>query len=151
MAEGAACFVMFSTIIVRRRLAPDSHTLWAKGKQGIGRYHSSKRSSCVGPKNHMNAELVNEALKRVENPYVLVNLISQRVRRLNAGSSGMSRPLIANAGNLGVADMALREIIEDKMGFEMPELVKPTRTAGQRRNRPQGWLRPNAAANKLAA
>ena len=64
---------------------------------------------------------------------------------------GRMRPLILNVTNLGVADIALREIIEDKMGFEMPEIVKPTRMAGNRRNRPQGWARPNIAANKQAA
>jgi DNA-directed RNA polymerase subunit omega len=99
----------------------------------------------------MNAELVKQALEKVLNPYVLVNLLSRRVRQLNAGAGTISRPLIANAGNLGVADIALREIIEDKMGFEIPEIVKLTRPAGQRRNRPQGWAKPNAAVNKAAA
>ena len=99
----------------------------------------------------MNAELVKEAIEKVENPFVLVNLVSQRVRRLNAGGGGLSRPLIANAESLGLADIALREIIEDKLGFEMPEVVKLTRTAGHNRKRPPDWLRPNATTNKLAA
>ena len=61
----------------------------------------------------MNAELVRKALEKVENPHVLVNLVSRRVRQLNAGG----RPLLSNTGNLGVADIALLEIIEDKLGF----------------------------------
>ena len=75
----------------------------------------------------MNAELVKQALAKVGNPNILVNLISRRVRQLNSGGGGSSRPLVANTGNLGVADIALREIIEEKMGWEMPELLALTR------------------------
>ena len=75
----------------------------------------------------MNAELVKQALAKVGNANTLVNLISRRVRQLNAGGGGLSRPLVANTTNQGVADIALREFIEDKMGWEMPELVELTR------------------------
>ena len=77
----------------------------------------------------MNAELCRKALEKVGNPNVLVNLVSRRVRQLNSGAGGLSRPLIADATHLGAADIALREIIEEKMGWEMPEpiaLVRPT-------------------------
>jgi len=87
----------------------------------------------------MNNELVKQALERVENPHVLVNLVSRRVRQLNAGG----RSFILQTGNLRVADIALSEIIEGKLGFEMPEMIKLVRTAGQNRNRPQGWLKTN--------
>ena len=33
----------------------------------------------------------------------------------------MSHPLVGDVANLGAADIALREIIEEKIGFEMPE------------------------------
>lgn len=99
----------------------------------------------------MNAELVKQAMEKVKDPYVLVNLVSRRVRQLNAGAGEISRPLIADAGSLGVADIALREIIEDKMGFEIPEFVKLIRPSAQRRNRPQGWIKSNPAVHKLAA
>lgn len=69
----------------------------------------------------MNAELCKQALAKVGNPNVLVNLVSRRVRQLNSGAGAMSRPLVANAEHLGAADIALREIIEEKMGWEMPE------------------------------
>jgi len=77
----------------------------------------------------VNAELCRKALEKVGNPNVLVNLVSRRVRQLNSGAGGLSRPLIADATHLGAADIALREIIEEKMGWEMPEpiaLVRPT-------------------------
>jgi DNA-directed RNA polymerase subunit omega len=69
----------------------------------------------------VNAELCKQALAKVGNPNVLVNLVSRRVRQLNSGAGAMSRPLVANADHLGAADIALREIIEEKMGWEMPE------------------------------
>ena len=79
----------------------------------------------------MNAELVKKALEKVVNANVLVNLVSRRVRQLNAGGGGTSRPLVANVGNLGLADIALREIIEDKMGFEIPEILLLARPTGK--------------------
>ena len=83
----------------------------------------------------MNAELVKKALEKVGNPNVLVNLISRRVRQLTSGGGKMGRPLVADTGNLGAADIALREIIEEKMGFEMPELVELVRPAPKKRKR----------------
>jgi DNA-directed RNA polymerase subunit omega len=69
----------------------------------------------------MNSELVKKALEKVGNANTLVNLISRRVRQLNSGGGGICRPLVANTTNLGMADIALREIIEEKMGWELPE------------------------------
>ena len=74
-------------------------------------------------------------MEKVGNPNVLVNLVSRRVRQLNAGSGAMSRPLVAETGNLGAADIALLEIIEEKIGFEMPELVELTRPVGKKRKK----------------
>jgi len=69
----------------------------------------------------MNPELSKKALEKVGNPNILVNLISRRVRQLNSGGGAGSRPLIPDAGQLGVADIALLEIVEGKMGWEMPD------------------------------
>ena len=69
----------------------------------------------------MNAELQKKALEKVGNPNTLINLVSRRVRQLNAGAGGISRPLIADAGTLGAGDIALREIIEEKIGWDLPE------------------------------
>jgi DNA-directed RNA polymerase subunit omega len=94
----------------------------------------------------MNATLVKQALEKVLNPNVLVNLISRRVRQLNSGGGGASRPLIADVGNLGAADIALTEIIEGKMGWEMPETIALVRPTGKGRKRPQHWAKHQAAA-----
>jgi len=83
----------------------------------------------------LNAEFVKKALEKVGNPNVLVNLISRRVRQLTSGGGKISRPLVLDTGNQGAADIALREIIEDKMGFEMPELVELTRPVARKRKK----------------
>ena len=83
----------------------------------------------------MNSELTKKALEKVGNPNVLVNLISRRVRQLSSGGGAVSRPLIAETGNMGAADIALQEIIEDKMGWEMPEIVELTRPVGKKRKK----------------
>lgn len=89
----------------------------------------------------MNPTLVKIALETVTNPNVLVNLVSQRVRQLNSGGGAMSRPLVANVENLGAADIALREIIENKMDYTMPESLKLIRPTGRNRRRPQHWTK----------
>ncbi|HEU6447675.1 MAG TPA: DNA-directed RNA polymerase subunit omega [Verrucomicrobiae bacterium] len=71
----------------------------------------------------MNAELCKKALEKVGNPNVLVNLVSRRVRQMNAGGGGLGRPLVDAPANMGVADIALKEIIEEKIGWEMPEIT----------------------------
>jgi DNA-directed RNA polymerase subunit omega len=83
----------------------------------------------------MNAELCKKANEKVGNPNVLVNLVSRRVRQLNSGTGGLSRPLIDNVGNLGAADIALREIIEEKIGWDMPEIVALTRPVAKKRKK----------------
>jgi DNA-directed RNA polymerase subunit omega len=89
----------------------------------------------------MNADLVKKALEVVLNPNVLVNLVSRRVRQLNSGGGRISRPLVADVANLRAADIALREIIEGKMGFEMPEIIALARPTGKNRKRPQHWAK----------
>jgi len=83
----------------------------------------------------MNAELCKRANEKVGNPNVLVNIISRRVRQLNSGGGGLSRPLIDNVGSLGAADIALREILEDKIGWELPEIVALVRPVGKKRKK----------------
>jgi DNA-directed RNA polymerase subunit omega len=83
----------------------------------------------------LNAELAKKALEKVGNPNVLVNLVSRRVRQLTSGGGKTGRPLVADTGHLGAADIALLEIIEEKMGFEMPEFVELTRPVAKKRKK----------------
>jgi DNA-directed RNA polymerase subunit omega len=83
----------------------------------------------------MNAEFVKKALAKVGDPHVLINMVSRRVRQLNSGGGSLSRALISDVGQAGVADVALMEIIEDKMSWEMPELVELVRPVGRKRKK----------------
>ena len=69
----------------------------------------------------MNSELCKQALAKVGNPNVLVNVISRRVRQLTTGGGASSRPLIADITGLGAADIALLELLEEKIGWELLE------------------------------
>ena len=81
----------------------------------------------------MNSEYIKQALAKVGNPNVLVNLISRRVRQLTSGG-GNSRPLVEQAGNVGAADIALLEIIEDKMAFNAtPEAEEEVQVSTKKR------------------
>lgn len=60
-------------------------------------------------------------MEKVVNPNILVNLLSRRVRQLTSGGGGTSRPFIAETAGMGSADIALTELIEDKMGWEFAE------------------------------
>lgn len=73
------------------------------------------------PKSLVNSELMKQALIKVGNPNVLVNIISRRVRQLTA-VGGNSRPLISDTNGMGAADIALTEIVEGKMSWELTGL-----------------------------
>lgn len=63
----------------------------------------------------MMSHLVEEAAKKIPNVPLLVNVISKRVRQLSAGH----RPMIDAGPRMGLADIALSEIIEGKLGYEL--------------------------------
>ena len=82
----------------------------------------------------MNSELCNQAVEKVKNPNVLVNVVSRRVRQLNSGGGGLSRPLVQDTAGLGAADIALREIIEGAIDFELLA-VEEESTGGRRKKK----------------
>jgi DNA-directed RNA polymerase subunit omega len=83
----------------------------------------------------LNAEFCKKALEKVGNPNVLINLVSRRVRQLNSGGGAISRPLIADVAGLGAADIALLEIVEEKIGWVMPELSDVEKPGGNPKKR----------------
>lgn len=83
----------------------------------------------------MNAELCKQANEKVGNPNVLINLVSRRVRQLNFGGGGVSRPLVNVPATMGLADIALTEIIEDKMGWNLPEETVAVRPPSKKRRK----------------
>jgi hypothetical protein len=83
----------------------------------------------------LNTELVTQALQKVGNPNTLVGIVSRRVRQLNSAGGALSRPLVEDAGQLGAADIALREVIEEKIGWDMPELETAAPVTKSRRRK----------------
>jgi DNA-directed RNA polymerase subunit omega len=83
----------------------------------------------------MNADLCKQALLKVTDPHVLINLVSRRVRQLTTHGAPGSRPLLMDIANLSSADIALAELIEDKMSYEVPEAPKPVEQAARKRGR----------------
>ena len=68
----------------------------------------------------MNPELVKQANAKVGNPNFLINIVSRRVRQLNSGGGAGSRPLLDETAGLSAGDIALTEVLEDKMGWVEP-------------------------------
>jgi DNA-directed RNA polymerase subunit omega len=83
----------------------------------------------------LNAELCKKALEKVVNPNVLINVVSRRVRQLNAGGGGHNRPLIAETAGLGAADIALSEIIEGNLAYDIIEDTPLVESAVKKRKR----------------
>jgi len=83
----------------------------------------------------MNAELCKRAVEKVGNPNVLVNLISRRVRQLTGGGGGLGRPLVNVPASMGLADIALTELLEGKMGWDVPDEVAAVRPASKKRRK----------------
>lgn len=61
----------------------------------------------------MTAELVDKALEIIKDPPTLINMVSRRVNQLNQGR----QPLVDMPTFTGAADIALMEIIEEKIGI----------------------------------
>ena len=84
---------------------------------------------------NVNSEYCKQALTKVGNPNVLINLISRRVRQLNSAGGIGSRPLLNEVAGLGAADIALKELIEEKMGWENPADLQLEQPAPKKRKR----------------
>ena len=65
---------------------------------------------------YMNSYYLEQAMERVPNKAVLINLISQRVRQLNAGDRSLVKP---DGPYMEKIDMALKEVAEGKLSVEI--------------------------------
>ncbi len=63
----------------------------------------------------MRDAYLKDALKMVDDPYILVNVVSRRVKQLRRGS----RPLVESLEKLSAEDTALREIAEGRISYEL--------------------------------
>ena len=63
----------------------------------------------------MRDEYLQAALKVIDDPNILVNVISTRVKQLRRGS----RALVESLEKLSLEDVALREVMEGKISYEL--------------------------------
>ena len=63
----------------------------------------------------MRDDYIKEAQKVIHDPNILINVVSRRVKQLKRGS----RPLVESLEKLLPEDIALREIIEGKINYEI--------------------------------
>ena len=68
----------------------------------------------------MNTKYLEAALQRVTDPELLINVVSRRVRQLIQGH----RPLTQTDPRMDYADVALKEISEGKIGYEIVDEEK---------------------------
>jgi len=71
----------------------------------------------------MRNEYVEAASRIIDDPYILVNVVSLRVKMLRRGA----RPLVSSLEKLEPEDIALREIIEGKITYELGAPLPQTR------------------------
>lgn len=64
----------------------------------------------------MNNYYLEQAMERVPNKAVLINLVSQRVRQLNAGERALVKP---DGPYMEKIDIALKEVAEAKLSVEI--------------------------------
>jgi len=63
----------------------------------------------------MRDEYIRDAQKVINDPNILINVVSRRVKQLRRGS----RPLVESLEKLSPEDIALREVAEGKISYEL--------------------------------
>jgi DNA-directed RNA polymerase subunit omega len=69
----------------------------------------------------MRDDYLKQAQEVIKDPNLLINVISRRVKQLRAGAE----PLIESLEKLDLEDIAMRELIEGKITFEVPANKPP--------------------------
>ncbi len=64
----------------------------------------------------MRDDYIQAALAVIDDPTILINVVSLRVKQLRRGI----RPLVVSLEKLELEDIALREIAERKISYELP-------------------------------
>lgn len=95
----------------------------------------------------MRDDYLQNALKVIDDPNILINVVSRRVKQLRRGY----RPLVTSLEKLAPEDIALREIVEGKISYELakPEEVNEKRLTAAVRG--PAYQTPKGAAAKVAA
>lgn len=64
----------------------------------------------------MRDDYLRAAHKVITDPNILINVISKRVKQLRSGAA----PLVDSLEKLSLEDIALREVLEGKITYELP-------------------------------
>ncbi|MCR5184074.1 MAG: DNA-directed RNA polymerase subunit omega [Opitutales bacterium] len=78
----------------------------------------------------MKQELLDKALEKIPDPNILINVVSKRVRDLHLHNHALKKhepcnvpgPLVAGVETEEAEDIALKEIAEGKLWYELPPL-----------------------------
>lgn len=65
----------------------------------------------------MRDDYLSAAQKVIADPMILVNVVSRRAKQLKSGY----KPLVESLERLSAEDMALREIMEGKINYQLDE------------------------------
>ncbi len=65
----------------------------------------------------MRDDYIQAAQKVIKDPNILINVVSRRVKQLKMGQ----KPLVESLERLSPEDIALREIMEGKISYELGE------------------------------
>lgn len=76
-------------------------------------FQNARSSALASFSAVMNSRLIEEAIKVVPVPQVLINVVSQRVRQLGHGQ----RPMVETTPGMSFSDIALKEVIERKLNY----------------------------------
>jgi DNA-directed RNA polymerase subunit omega len=77
----------------------------------------------------MRDDYLQQALLIIDDPNILINVVSRRVKQLKQGN----RALVVSLEKLLPEDLALREIIEKKISYELPERETAKQTESRER------------------
>lgn len=63
----------------------------------------------------MRDDYITKAQEVIEDPNILINVVSRRVKQLKYGM----KPLVESLEKLSLEDIALREVIEGKISYKL--------------------------------
>ena len=80
-----------------------------------------------------NPHYYSLALKKIPKRYLLVNILSRRMRQLQKGSEPLVQ--IGEGNSISDAYIALKEIIEEKLVINEPEVTEVKRKKSSRKSK----------------
>lgn len=80
-----------------------------------------------------NPNYYSLALKKIPKRYLLVNILSRRMRQLQKGSEPLVQ--MEEGNSISDADIALKEIIEEKLVINEPEATEVKRKKSSRKSK----------------